>query len=64
MTMCVNAVGALNKKVSTLYLTKLSTAVVGLLKADLTWPETGQKEGEHRRKEFSQKFCRDKNETY
>lgn len=61
--MCVNAVRALNRKVATLYLTKLSTAVVGLLKRALTWLERGQKEDEHRRKELSQLFWRDKNET-
>lgn len=61
--MCVNAVRALNRKVATLYLTKLSTAVVGLLKSALTWLERGQNEDEHRREELSQLFWRDKNET-
>lgn len=61
--MCVNAVRDLNRKVATLYLTKLSTAVVGLLKGALSWLERGQKEDKHRREELSQLFWRDKNET-
>lgn len=55
-----HAVRALNRKVATVYLTKLSTASVGLLNVALTWPKRDQKGDEDIREELNRKFRRDK----